>query len=163
MNNLGFILFIIADIILLIFLVVWLIRYQNKKIRSRTMKEFDQFVYSKNLKLETKQTLNKNVIGLDRENMVLVFLDRKNKVKPVRTIDLNEIHSCKTIKSRKTDSGHIKSISLEITYRNPDKESVTLPFYHENNDKFYKMMRLAKKAYYWEKRINLFRKMPAAV
>ena len=163
MTNIGFILFIIADIILLIFLIVWLIRYQNKKERSRTMKEFDDFVIENNLKIETKQTLNKNIIGLDRENMILVFLDRKNQIKPVRTIDLKEIHSCKTIKTRKTDNSHIKSISLEIIYRNPDKESVVLPFYHENNDKFYKMMRLAKKAYHWEKRINLFRKLPAAV
>lgn len=163
MTNLGFILFIVADVILLTFLVIWLIRYQNKKERSRTMKEFDDFVAANNLKLETKQTLNKNIIGLDRENMVLIFLDRKNKIKPVRIIDLQEILSCKTIKSRKTDNSHIKSISLEITYRTPGKESVILPFYHENNDKFYKMMRLAKKAYHWEKRINLFRKLPAAV
>lgn len=159
----GFILFIIADIIFLTFLVVWLVKYQNKKIRSRTMKEFEDFVAANNLIIETKQTLNKNIIGLDRENMKLVFLDRKNKIKPVRSIDLEEIQSCKTIKSRKTDNSHIKSISLEITYRKPEKESVVLPFYHENNDKFYKMMRLAKKAYYWEKRINLFREMPAAV
>ena len=163
MTNVGFILFIIADIIFLTFLVVWLIKYQNKKIRSRTMKEFEDFVAANNLIIETKQTLNKNIIGLDRENMKLIFLDRKNKIKPVRSIDLEEIHSCKTIKSRKTDNSHIKSISLEIIYRNPEKERVVLPFYHENNDKFYKMMRLAKKAYYWEKRINLFREMPAAV
>lgn len=163
MTNTGFILFIIADIIFLVFLVVWLVRYQNKKIRSRTMKEFDDFVTANNLTIETKQTLNKNIIGLDRENMILVFLDRKNMSKPVRKIDLEEILSCKTIKSRKTDNSHIKSISLEIIYRNPEKERVVLPFYHENNDKFYKMMRLAKKAYYWEKRINLFREIPAAV
>ena len=163
MTNMGFILFIIADIIFLTFLVVWLIKYQNKKVRSRTMKEFEDFVAANRLAIETKQTLNKNIIGLDRENMKLIFLDRKNKIKPVRMIELDEILSCKAIKSRKSDNGHIKSISLEIIYKNPEKERVVLPFYHENNDKFFKMMRLAKKAYYWEKRINLFREMPAAV
>ena len=138
MTNIGFILFIIADILLLVFLVLWLVRYQNKKIRSRTMKEFEEFVAMKNLTIETRQTLNKNIIGLDKENMILVFLDRKNTIKPVRTIDLNEILSCKIIKSRKSPNSHITSISLEILYRNPEKERVILPFYSENNDKFYK-------------------------
>ncbi len=163
MNNTGFILFIVVDIIFLILVVIWLVRYQNKKIRSRTMKQFDDYVAAHNLTIETKQTLNKNIIGLDRENMKIIFLDRKNRMKTLLVIDLEEILSCKTIKSRKTDNSHIKSISLEIVYKNPEKERVLLPFYHENNDKFYKMMRLAKKAYYWEKRINLFREMPAMV
>lgn len=125
------------------------------------MKQFDDYVAAHNLTIETKQTLNKNIIGLDRENMKIIFLDRKNRMKPVTEINLEEVLSCKTIKSRKTDRSHIKSISLEITNKNPEKEPVILPFYHENNDKFYKMMRLAKKAYYWEKRINLFKEMPA--
>ncbi len=163
MNNTGFILFVIVDIIFLILVVIWLVRYQNKKIRSRTMKQFDDYVAARNLAIETKQTLNKNIIGLDRENMKIIFLDRKNRVKPIINIDFDEILSCKTITSRKTDNSHIKSISLEITYRNSQKERIILPFYHENNDKFYKMMRLAKKAYYWEKRINLFREMPVVV
>lgn len=163
MNTVGFILFILADIIFLALVIFWLIKYQNKKIRSRTMKEFDNYVAEHRLKIETKQTLNKNVIGLDRENMKIIFLDRRNRIKPVRTIDLHEILSCKTIKARKHDNSHIKSISLEIIYRNPEKEPVLLPFYHENYDKFYKMMRLAKKAYYWEKRINLFREMSAVI
>lgn len=163
MTNTGFILFIIADSIFLIFLVVWLVRYQNKKIRSRTMKEFDDFVAANNLTPESKQTLNKNIIGLDRENMKLIFLNRKNKINPVRMIELEDILSCKTIESRKSENSHIKSISLEIIYRNPEKEKVVLPFYHENNDKFYKMMRLAKKAYHWEKRINLFRQTSSLV
>ena len=163
MTNTGFILFIIVDILLLIFLVAWLVKYQNRKVRSRTMKEFEDFVAANNLTIETKQTLNKNIIGLDREKMILIFLDRKDKIKPVRMIDLHEILSCQIIKSRKTDNSHIKAISVEIIYKNPEKESIVLPFYHENNDKFYKMMRLAKKAYHWEKRINLFRKMPSIV
>lgn len=163
MNNTGFILFIIADIVFLILVATWLVRYQNKKIRSRTMKQFDDYVTDHNLAIETKQTLNKNIIGLDRENMKIIFLDRKNRTNPVMTIDLDEILSCETIKERKTDNSHIKSISLEIIYRNPGKDRIVLPFYHENNDKFYKMMRLAKKAYHWEKRINLFKEMPAAM
>ena len=127
------------------------------------MKQFDDYVAAHNLTIETMQTLNKNIIGLDRESMKIIFLEKKNRIKQVMVIDLEEVLSCKTIKERKTDNSHIKSISLEITYRNPEREGVILPFYHENNDKFYKMMRLAKKAYYWEKRINLFKKMPALI
>lgn len=163
MNNTGFILFILADIIFLILVVLWLVRYQNKKVRSRTMKQFDDYVAAHNLTIDTKQTLNKNIIGLDRENMKIIFLDRRNKIQPLMAIDLDEINACKIIKSRKSDKSHIKSISLEITFRNPGKERIVLPFYNENQDKFYKMMRLAKKAYFWEKRINLFKELPAAV
>ncbi|MEO6682101.1 MAG: hypothetical protein ABIN48_04685 [Ginsengibacter sp.] len=161
--NTGFILFILADIILLIFLITWLMKYQNKKARSRTMKEFDDYVLKHNLILDRTQTLNKNIIGLDREHLKLIFLDRKNKLNPVRIHDLEGILSCKTIKSRKTENSHIKNISLEIIYQNPDKEIIVLPFYQEGYDQFYKMMRLAKKAHFWEKTINLYKGAPTRV
>lgn len=161
MPNLGFILFVIVDILLLVGLIIWLMRYQNKKNRSRTMKEFDAFVEANHLVLEKKQTLNKNIIGIDKEQMKLVFLDRKNKINPLYLIDLHDVESCKLVKSRKTEKSHIKSISLELFLQN--KERVVLGFYHEKQDKFYKMMRLAKKAYWWDKTINLYKEMATTV
>ena len=133
MSNTGFILFVLIDLIFLFLVVIWLVRYQNKKIRSRTMKQFDDYVAAHNLTIETKQTLNKNIIGLDKENRKIIFLNKKNRINSVLNIDLEDVISCNTIKTKNTDNSHIKSISLEITFSNAEKEPVILPFYHENN------------------------------
>lgn len=160
-NTVFFILFIVADVIVLGLLILWLIKYQNKKIRSKTLKEFNSYVAENNLVMDKMQTLNKNIIGLDRENMKIVFLDRSRKTNQLLAINLEEIRSCKTVKSRKTTGGHIHRIDLQINFKDASKDAILLPFYDENRDKFYKMMRLAKKAYYWQKSITLFKEIPA--
>lgn len=161
MNNTGFlILFIIADVALLTLLIIWLLRYENKKVRSRTNRQFDDYALLNRLRFDNKQSLNKNMIGIDRENMKLAFLDRSKKSDQIFTLDLQEINRSRFIKKRKNPNGHISKIFLEISFTNPAKESVVLPFYDEKRDKYYKMMRLAKKALYWNKTINLFKQLP---
>ena len=108
------------------------------------------------------QILNKNIIGLDRENVKIIFLDRERNQDPVFSIDLNQIKSSETVEYRKNAGGHIQRIDLRLTFKDPEAGFIDLPFYDESRDKFYRMMRLAKKAYHWQKSIEIFREIAAA-
>lgn len=164
MNSNGYIiLYVIVNLILLAFLISWFINYKKKKERNRLIKEFDDFVLNNKIKIDKKQTLNKNMVGLDRENMKLVFLDRSSHSPQIQLIHLPKLSSCHLLKRKNPSTGHISNISLQCTFKEKDKEDILLPFYNEANDKLYKMMRLSKKASYWEKSINLFREGKGAM
>ena len=67
------ILFIIVGIILLASLIIFLSNYRKRKEKERLENEFDNFALENKLSIDKKQTLNKNMIGIDRENMKLIF------------------------------------------------------------------------------------------
>ncbi|MEO6814534.1 MAG: hypothetical protein ABI172_11430 [Ginsengibacter sp.] len=151
------ILFIIVGIILLASLIIFLSNYRKRKEKERLENEFDNFALENKLSIDKKQTLNKNMIGIDRENMKLIFVDRSNIPQQIELINLNELSSCNLITQTNADKGYISNISVECAFKETNKPEILLPFYDEGKDNFNKMMRLSKKASYWEKAINLFR------
>ena len=158
MNSNGYmILYVIINLILLAFLISWIINYKKKKERNKLIKEFDDFVIQNKIKIDKSQTLNKNMVGLDRENLKLVFLDRSSHPRQIQLIHLPKLLSCHLLKKKDPSTGHISNISLQCIFKEKNKEDILLPFYNEANDTLHKMMRLSKKASYWEKSINLFR------
>jgi hypothetical protein len=158
MNSNGYIiLYVIINLVLLAFLISWFINYKKKKERNKLIKEFDDFVVQNKIKIDKRQTLNKNMVGLDRKNKKLVFLNRSSRPQQIQLIHLPKLSSCHLLKRRNRSTGHISNISLHCSFKEKDKEDILLPFYNEANDTLYKMMRLSKKASYWEKSINLFR------
>jgi hypothetical protein len=164
MNSNGYIiLYVIINLVLLAILISWFINYKKKKERNRLIKEFDEFVLNNKIKIDKSQTLNKNMVGLDRENMKLVFLDRSNHSQQIQLIDLPKLSSCHLLKKKNPSTGYISNISLQCTFKEKDKEAILLPFYNEANDTLHEMMRLSKKASYWEKSINLFREGKGAM
>jgi hypothetical protein len=46
---------------------------------------------------------------------------------------------------------------LKCIFKQKDKPALILPFYNEMKDDLFKLMRLSKKAAYWEKSINIFK------
>lgn len=158
MNSSGYIiLYVIINLTLLAFLISWFINYKKKKERYKLIKEFDDFVLNNKIKIDKSQTLNKNMVGLDRGNMKLVFLNRSSHPRQIQLIHLPKLSSCRLLKRKNSTTGHISNISLQCSFKEKDKEAILLPFYNEANDTLHKMMRLSKKASYWEKSINLFR------
>ena len=149
--------FIVGAFVVLGFLLSWR-NYRRKAHESkRLLDEFDAFAMSHNLAIDKKQTLNKNMIGIDRLNLKLVFLDKSTGVSQFHLVDLEEILNCRLVSEKNTSNGHIRSIYLQCTFKQQDKPALILPFYNEMKDDLFKLMRLSKKAAYWEKSINIFR------
>ena len=149
--------FIIGAFLVLGLLLSWR-NYRRKFYESkRLLDEFDAFAISHNLAIDKKQTLNKKMIGIDRLNLKLVFLDRSAGVSQCHLIDLEEILNCRLVSEKNVSNGHIRSICLRCTFKQQDKPALILPFYNEMKDDLFKLMRLSKKAAYWEKSINIFK------
>jgi hypothetical protein len=129
--------------------------YKKKIEKKKQLQKFNDFVINNNLTIDSKQRFNKNIIGIDRLNFVVVFLN--SKTRKILLVRLKDLSDCRLIKERNKTSGHISRIYLQCIFIKKEKDDVILPFYNEVTDDVYLMMRLSKRAAYWAKRINLFR------
>ena len=164
MNSTVYIaLIIIAAFIGFMAFISWFVRFKKRELRKRLYREFDELVAQNSLQIDKRQTLSKNIIGIDRHNMKLAFIDNAQTPSQTQVIDLGDISSCKLVKNKNRKTGHITNIALQFHFRQKNKPEIIFPVYNEFSDDLYKLMRLSKKATYWEKTINLFRETkPAA-
>jgi hypothetical protein len=154
-------LFATIGLVLLILLLGGLINYLKKVREQKLIKEFDELSKKNALSIDKQQTLNKNMIGIDRVNQKLLFLDRNKLPQQSYIIDLSEVEECELVRIKNPSSGLINNISLRFKYKT-GKADTLLPFFVEGVNKQFKTMRLSKKAMYWVKSVNLFKDMKAA-
>ena len=147
----------IVVLVTIAFVISWVTRYNKEKEKKKLEAEFEHFAIKNNLAIDKKQTLNKNMIGIDRLNLKLIFLDKSNTPGEFHLIELNDLSACHLIKHKNSSTGHINRILLRCIFTQKNRESIELPFYDEMKDDIFKMMRLSKKALYWVKSINIFR------
>lgn len=139
-------------------IVISLVNRNKKNKEDNTLdKEFEYFAIKNNLTIDKKQKLNKNMIGIDRLNLKVIFLDKSAAKKQFHLIDLKALSACLLIKQKNSSTGHISKILLRCIFLQKNKAPVELLFYDEMKDDIFKMMRLSKKALYWVKSINIFR------
>jgi hypothetical protein len=150
-------LFIVIALILFGLILSLSNKARQKKEKKNLWKEFDDFVIKNNLAIDKKQSLNKNVIGIDRLNHKLIFLDKSDGISKFHMVNLYELSDCRLIKQKNKSNGHISNIFLQCIFSQKDIADIFLPFYNEMDDNLYKLMRLSRKAYYWQKSINIFR------
>ena len=148
---------IIAILVTMAFVISWMNKYKKEKEKKKLAEEFEDFAIKNNLAIDKKQTLNKNMIGIDRLNLKLIFLDNNNKPGEFHLIELNDLSDCHLIKQKNSSTEHISKILLKCIFTQKNKAPIELLFYDEMKDDIFKMMRLSKKALYWVKSINIFR------
>ena len=148
--------------ILLIALIVtcalgfsWVCNFRKKKENKKQLQKFNDFVINNHLTIDSKQRINNNIIGIDRLNYVVVFLN--NHASKIHVIQLRELKDCRLIKHSNTTSGHIIRIFLKCIFLPKDSQEFIIPFYNETRDGVYMMMPLSQKAGYWARRINLYK------
>ncbi|MEO9021610.1 MAG: hypothetical protein ABI237_16775 [Ginsengibacter sp.] len=149
--------FIIISLVLFGILISWYNKRKKRRDTDKLIQDFDDFAIKNNLAIDKKQTLNKNMIGIDRMNFKLVFLDNNKTPQEFHLIDLLDLSNCRLIKHKNQNNGHISNISLQCIFKEKKEQDIILPFYNEMSDDLFKMLRLSKKASYWEKSINIFR------
>ena len=156
--NIGIIvLFAIVAIILLIATIHAALRLKKKKQKENLLNHFNDFANLHHLSVSKKQTLNKSIIGIDKDGFKLLFLDGKKHPNEIFLVDLKEVSNCRVLKIRNESTGYISKIFLKCSFRKNIKPDLSLPFYNEKTDKLFRIMRLSKKALYWQKAIELFR------
>lgn len=146
---------IIGALLLLAIGLSWINRIRNKKQIKKLLREFDDFIIQNSLTIDDMQRLNKNVIGIDRLNYVVVFSD--SNTKKIQLIGLKELAECRMVKERNKPGGQIQRIFLRCNLKKKESREIILPFYDEMNDGVFMMLPLSKKAAFWAKRINILR------
>ena len=149
-------LFATIGLLLLIIILGWILNYRKKSIERKLIKEFEDFSIKNGLVIDKQQTLNKNMIGIDKSHQKLLFLNRNELPQQFFLIDLCEVEKCDLVKRKDPKNGLIQNISLRCKYKT-NKPDTLLPFFVQGINKPYKTMRLSKKAMYWEKFVNLFK------
>jgi hypothetical protein len=135
----------------------WLFLSTRKtRLRNVLKDKFYTLSRHNDLYLNKSQTLNGNMIGIDRRKLKILFLNRNDGAEVVNVLDLRNVVECSVQNEINPTNGFIKNINLRCTMRKPG-EIELLNFYKENLDPLDKKMRLSKKASYWEKTINLYK------
>ncbi|MEO8819831.1 MAG: hypothetical protein ABI267_04745 [Ginsengibacter sp.] len=70
---------IIGVLLLLAIGLSWINHLRKKKQNKKLLREFDDFIIQNKLTIDNRQRFNKNIIGIDRLNYVVVFLNDKGK------------------------------------------------------------------------------------
>jgi len=146
---------IIGSLLLFAIGLSWINRIIKKKQIKKLLMEFDDFIIEKSLTIDNSQRLNKNIIGIDRLNYVVVFSNKSTK--KIQLIPLKELAECRMVNERNKPGGHIQRIFLRCNLKKKESPEIILPFYDELNDGLFMMLPLSKKAAIWAKRINIFR------
>lgn len=148
-------LFIILILVPVVLIGAWIKVNKRKKVKSILRKKFEDFAIRNNLTIDKKQIVRENVIGIDRMNFKLVFLNTETSKDRFRVIDMENILGCNLNKERDESTGHISKISLQCVAENVNPD-IHFVFYDENKDDLITMMRSFKKASYWKKCIDIF-------
>ena len=157
MNYLYYIVFfIILVLIMIVIFAAWIKVNKTAKEKRILMKKFEDFSIQNNLAIDKKQVIRKNMIGIDRLNFKLVFLDTRSSKWKFHLIDMENILSCNLVKERNKTTGHISKITLHCRFENEGLPGIKFSFYDESKDDHFKTMRAFKKAFYWKKCIDIF-------
>ena len=149
-------LFIILTLIMIVIFVAWIKVNKTAKKKGTLMKKFEDFAIQNSLAIDKKQVIHNNMIGIDRLNFKLVFLDTQPSKWKFHLIDLKNVLSCNLIKEQNKITSHISKIFLYCRFENEAIPGLKFSFYDESKDDQFKTMRSFKKAFYWKKCINIF-------
>jgi len=146
---------IIGFFLLVALSISWVRRANRKKLNRKLQREFDDFVVENDLTIDNKQRFNRNIIGIDRLNYVVVFFN--NNAKDIQSVRLKDLEECRVVKEKSEPGGHINHIYLKCIYKQKERVAIIFPFYNAYDDDLFMMMTISKKANNWAKRINIFR------
>lgn len=115
-------------------------------IRKRLLVMLREVAEIRNLKIDEYQLLHEQILGMDRRNGILIYLNYAHRINS-RIIDLKEVTECTLI---------LKQVvaQLELTYRQPSRPPVSVCFYRKYSDPAFKRKSRVRKAVYWKELIT---------
>lgn len=147
---------IFIAVLLLLVLSILLIRQAiQKKQYKNLLQKFDNFIIENDLTIDNKQRFNKNIIGIDRLNYVVVFFN--DSIKKIHSVRLKDLGECNVITEKSGSGGYINQIFLKCNFKQKERGAIIFPFYNAHYDDLFTLMTISKRANTWAKRINIFR------
>lgn len=149
-------LLVITLLALIIFFIVWTGNNDQRKIKWRLKENYDTLVERNHMNVDIMEEFRRRIIGLDRVNRMVLFIDLSREKEQIYLFDLSTIRSCHVKKNGKEAGGYRSDIYIECILKGEGKPAIPLPFYEESVDSIQDMLFLSKKAEFWAQKINIF-------
>jgi hypothetical protein len=132
-----------------------MIREKVKRKKKLLLKlEYDRLVRQEKLSIESMEQFNGKLVGLDRKNKKLLFIDHAGPNKHHQCIQLLEIASCRVLQVEDQFQKGISKIYLELKHKRNNGIS-RFCFYDDSRDLLTDLSTLAGKATFWKNKIDV--------
>ena len=94
-------LLVIILLALIVFFIVWTGNNDQRKIKWRLKESYDALVERNRMNVDIMEEFRRRIIGLDRINRMVLFIDLSREKEQVYLFDLSTIRSCHVKKNGK--------------------------------------------------------------
>jgi hypothetical protein len=138
---------IILTILLITILAVYTYRLiKSKVIRKRLIIMMEEIAEIRNLKIDEYQLLHEQILGIDRQNGILIYLNYSHRINS-RIVDLREVMDCSLILKKVV-------VQLELTYKQPSRPPLSVCFFRKYAESSFRRNARIKTANYWKDLIS---------
>lgn len=142
--------------------IILLVRSHNQKAKQQKAQREDIFnraATAASLSISDREHLQERLLGMDRSQKMLVWLESSETEDLVELIDLRGIVACNLIRAThklKTGDNHtvVTGVHLQLDSATGDKRSYMITFYDNVRNNQQEMPGLVRKAEQWQKTIK---------
>jgi|SRR6185437_765274 hypothetical protein len=152
----------VAILIILVVLAPILIlrrinRFELKKEEKLMLQEFDELRKDNHLTIEVIEKLGKRIIGLDKLNQKVLFLDKTKEATQIHLFDLRRLSFCEIVKTVARPERHIGTLAIQCSFKDPNHPSVYLTIFDIHFDNMADLSILEKRAECWKQNISTYK------
>jgi len=153
----GIALLIIVCIAGFILLLRRVARNGSKKDTVKLLVAFDKLEARHRVLADTRELMNRLIIGIDKSKRSILFIDRTRAEEKVQVLDLRLLHSAVLLKTINPLTKYPGKIIIECTFRDALLHPVQLIFYDEFFDDVDSYAQMERKAACWHQTIQVFK------
>lgn len=148
---------ILAIVLVLVLTIVGKLIYselQEKRKQVSLAKTYERLVMKNKLSIEETYVFNNRLIGFDRQNRKLLLVDHNRTNRQEECIALSELGYCEISRVNNETKNSTAKLFIELNYKG-NRGKRKFIFFDESIDKIVEKPSLAKRAEYWNRKINL--------
>lgn len=148
---------LLAIVLVLVLTIVGKLIYselQEKRKQVSLAKTYERLVMKNKLSIEETYVFNNRLIGFDRKNRKLLLVDHNRTTRQEECIALPQLDYCEIIRVKNETKNSTAKLFIELNYKG-NREKRKFIFFDESIDKIVEKPSLAKRAEYWNRKINL--------
>lgn len=127
---------------------------QEKRRQVNLAKTYERLVMKNKLSIEETYVFNNRLIGFDRKNRKLLLVDHNSTTRQEECITLPQLDYCEIVQVKNKTKNSTARLFIELNYKGT-QEKRRFIFFDESIDKIVEKPSLAKRAEYWNRKINL--------
>jgi len=146
---------IILVVVAPIMILMRINRSELKKEENLLLQEFDDLRKENQLTIGVIEKMGKRIIGLDKLNRKVLFLDKTKETTQVHLFDLRRLSSCEIVKTVARPERHIGTLGIQCLFMDSNHPSIHLTIFDTHFDNIDDLSSIEKKAECWKQNISI--------